>query len=165
MRSGHPTLAYVHCTDLTRGNVSVFAERAATFFYYKKGRGYDMGNNAKNNQAHASCKLCGAPLRARRHHGRCDECRQKINHDNNRVNQNRHSYVNNHDELAHVQEIRETCGLPPLKLAQRECLCCGESFQSWGASNRLCSNCSRRTEGLAGEGQKWPGQTVAGTRR
>ncbi len=45
----------------------------------------------------------------------------------------------------HVAEASVDHRLFQLKKSRRNCLCCGEEFDSYGKQNRMCGSCRERT--------------------
>gem|GEM_PF-6564851 len=105
------------------------------------------------------CSVCGVALPVGRKFGRCRECKKKGAR--KRFENNSRLYAPN--EKRDIEELRATCGLPPLpKATIRPCLRCEKPFKSDGPSNRLCPICtnmvSRKSRAHGDDLQKFPGQ-------
>jgi hypothetical protein len=51
--------------------------------------------------------------------------------------------------IEQVQRLRAEHGCPPLDIAWRTCLLCGELFESWGTDNRRCDDCDEAVSNMA----------------
>jgi len=54
-------------------------------------------------------------------------------------------------EDAEISRLRRRCGLPQIKLGNRNCLCCNEKFYSKDVANeKLCEKCRVRLANYGG---------------